>query len=88
MEAPTGLTAELKEDQSGQPYFELRLNVPEKVKNLAAKLADDGNYFDGKYCEELVVAFDYKYGDYDWNEAPTMYWDTSSYLVTFRNRIL
>lgn len=83
LEAPTGLTAELKKDIDGVPYFELRLNVPQSVKDLNAKLLEDSEYFDGKICEEIEIAFEYKYGEYGWNEGQSHYWNTSAYLVDF-----
>lgn len=83
LEAPTGLTAELKKDPDGLPYFELRLNVPQSVRDLDAKLVEDSEYFDGKVCEEIQLTFDYKYGEYDWNEGPSLYWSTSTYLADF-----
>lgn len=83
LELPIGLTAELKKDQDGQPYFELRLNVPQSVKDLNAKLVEDSEYFEGKICEEIQLVFDYKYGEYDWNEGPSLYWSTSTYLADF-----
>ena len=83
LEAPTNLRAELKKDIDGVPYFELRLDVPQRVRDLNAKLVDDSEYFPGKICEEIKIDFEYKYGDYDWNEGPTHYWNTTAYLVDF-----
>ncbi len=65
------------------PYFELRLDVPQRVRDLNDKLVDDSEYFPGKICEEIKIDFEYKYGDYDWNEGPTHYWNTTAYLVDF-----
>ncbi|NLP36655.1 MAG: S-layer homology domain-containing protein [Firmicutes bacterium] len=83
LEAPTNLTAELKKDSDGVPYFELRLNVPQSVRDLNARLLEDSEYFEGKVCEEIQLVFDYKYGKYDWNEGPSQYWNTSAYLADF-----
>ena len=83
LEAPTHLTAELKTDLDGVPYFELKLNVPQSVKDLNSKLLEDSEYFEGKVCEEIVIALEYKYGEYDWNEGPSRYWNTSAYLADY-----
>lgn len=83
LEAPINLTAELKQDLDGMPYFELKLTVPESVKALNAILLEDSGYFEGKECLEIELAFEYKYGTYDWNEGPSIYWDTSTYVVFF-----
>lgn len=82
-EAPINLTAELKQDENGMPYFELRVTIPESVKALNAKLLENSGYFEGKECLEIELAFDYKYGKYDWNEGPTQYWDTSTYVAHY-----
>lgn len=83
LEAPTDLTAELKKDEEGRPYFELRINIPQSVRDLDAKLVENSEYFDGKNCEEIQLAFEYKYGEYDWNEGPSQYWNTSVYVSEF-----
>ncbi|NLK43511.1 MAG: S-layer homology domain-containing protein [Tissierellia bacterium] len=81
LEAPTNLRAELKEDSDGVPYFELTLEVPKSVKDLNEKILEDSYYFEGKIFEEVEVHFEYKYADYDWNEGPSHYWNTSMYLA-------
>jgi hypothetical protein len=83
LEAPTNLRAELKKDQDGVPYFELRVDVPQKVRDLNEKLLENSEYFEGKICEEIQIDFEYKYGEYDWNEGPSRYWNTSPYLDGF-----
>lgn len=86
MDAPVNLKAELKEDHNGLPYFELRLDVPESVKALDAKIAEDPEYFEGKQCDPIEISFDYKYGNYDWNEGPSHFWQTTDYLSEFLDR--
>ncbi len=40
--APTNLTAELKYDFEGVPYFELKLNTPQSVVAVNNNILDDG----------------------------------------------
>ncbi|MGI6577194.1 MAG: S-layer homology domain-containing protein [Eubacteriales bacterium] len=84
LEAPINLTAELKKDDDGQPYFELKLDVPQSVIELNEKIINDE--FEGYNIAELEVSFEYKFGDYDWNEGPSLYWNTSPYLEDFLDR--
>lgn len=86
METPANLKAELKEDHNGLPYFELKLDVPQSIKELDAKLADDPECFEGKQCDPIEISFDYKYGNYDWNEGPSHFWKTTDYLSEFLDR--
>ncbi len=79
--APTNLTAELKYDFEGVPYFELKLNTPQSVVAVNNNILDDG--YPGVISDEISIQFDYKYGDYDWNEGDSLYWDTSAYLTDF-----
>lgn len=83
LSAPVNLTAELKKDVNDMPYFELKLNIPQSVKDVAAKIHNNQEYFKGKHCSELEIEFEYKYGKYDWNKGPTMYWNTSAYVIDF-----
>jgi len=83
LEAPQNLTAELKYDQDNVPYFELKLDIPQSVKDIDAKLVENSEYFKGKSCSPVVIQIDYKYANYDWNEGPSLYWDTSTYLEGF-----
>lgn len=83
LEAPTNLTAQLKQDLNGLPYFELRVTVPESVKALNAKILENSECFEGKMCSEIELAFEYKYGAYGWNEGPSQYWNTSAYVADF-----
>lgn len=84
-EGPTNLTAELKKDDEGIPYFELRVNIPQSVTDLAKKLDmdNDNALFPGYDTDYMLIQFDFKYGDYDWNEGPTHFWDTSRYVTNF-----
>ena len=77
LEAPTNLTGEIKYDVNGVPYFELTLSIPESVKTINSNLVGDPEYYEGKYCDNIEIVFDYKYGNYDWNEGPSVYWNTS-----------
>ncbi len=79
--APTNLTAALKYDAEGVPYFELKLNVPQSVVDVNNKIRNDG--YPGIISDEVSIQFDYKYGDYDWNEGNSLYWDTSTYLTGY-----
>lgn len=85
LEAPRNLTAELKYDQDDVPYFEIKLDIPQSVKDINAKLIEDGEYFKGKMCDPVVIQIEYKYGNYDWNEGPSLYWDTSTTVEGFLN---
>lgn len=77
LEAPKNLTGELKIRDDGIPYFELKLTVPESVKTINSNLVDNPDYYDGTSCDGIEIIFDYKYGNYDWNEGPSLYWNTS-----------
>lgn len=83
LEAPQNLTAELKYDQDNIPYFEIKLDIPQSVKDIDAKLIEDSEYFKGKSCEPIEIQVDYKYADYDWNEGPSLYWSTSISVEDF-----
>jgi hypothetical protein len=83
LEAPQNLTAELKYDEDNLPYFEIRFDIPQSVKDIDAKLNENSEYYTGKSCYPVEVQVDYKYGDYDWNEGPSLYWNTSFYLEDF-----
>jgi hypothetical protein len=83
LEAPQNLTAELKYDQDNIPYFEIKLDIPQSVKDIDAKLIEDSEYFKGKSCEPIEIQVDYKYADYDWNEGPSLYRSTSISVEDF-----
>ena len=86
LDTPVNLIAELKEDPDGLPYFELKLDIPQSIMALDAQIADDSEYFEGKQCDPIEIAFDYKYGNYDWNEGISHYWKTTDYLSEFLDR--
>lgn len=86
LDTPVNLKAELKEDLNGLPYFALTLAVPQSIKDLDAKIALDSESFEGKNCDPIDITFDYKYGNYDWNEGPSHNWNTSDYLSEFLDR--
>lgn len=83
LEAPTDLTAELKYDTDGIPYFELDLNVPKGVLDINKQILEQDEPYPGYMCEEIIIEFEYKYGNYGWNEGPSLYWDTTTYLSNF-----
>ena len=85
LESPENLTAELKYDQDNMPYFEIKLDIPQSVKEIDAKLIEDSEYYKGKSCYPIEIQIEYKYGNYDWNEGPSLYWNTSIYLEDFIN---
>lgn len=76
LEAPKNLTAELKYDEVGIPYFELKLEVPQSVKNINDIINEDPEYYEGVACSPVEVRFEYKYANYDWNQGPSEYWNT------------
>lgn len=86
LEAPTNLTATLKYDGEGVPYYELRLNIPSSVQTINANLNDNPEYYDGYACDPIVIEFEYKYDEYGWNEGPSMMWNTSDSLTEFIDR--
>jgi hypothetical protein len=85
-EKPTNLTAELKKDDDGLPYFELKLNIPQSVQDQAVIIDETAGDFMGVQCLDPVIEFEYKYGNYDWNEGPSIYWNTSDYIVGYLDR--
>ncbi len=83
LEAPTNLKVDLMEDSEGVPYFRLTLDVPKSVKDLNQKILEDSHELEGINIAEVEVHFEYKYADYDWNQGPSRYWNTSTYLADF-----
>ncbi len=83
LETPANLTAELAKDADGVPYFKIKADIPKSVQTLAEKINKDPECFDGKYCSDIEIEFDYKYGKYDWNEGPSIYWNTSEYVIEY-----
>ncbi|MGI6435900.1 MAG: S-layer homology domain-containing protein [Syntrophomonadaceae bacterium] len=86
LEAPQNLTATLKYDAENLPYFELKLDIPASVRQINDNLKQDADYYPGVSCDGIDIIFDYKYGQYDWNEGPTELWNTSDYLTEFIDR--
>jgi hypothetical protein len=86
LEAPQNLSATLKYDVNGTPYFELRLNIPESVRKINENLKQDPEYYSGTYCSGIEIKVDYKYGQYDWNQGPSLYWDNTDYVSEFIDR--
>ncbi|PKM51745.1 MAG: hypothetical protein CVV02_05640 [Firmicutes bacterium HGW-Firmicutes-7] len=86
LEAPTNLTAELKFRDDGNPYFKLSLNIPLIVKEVNTKLMEDSMYYEGIACDGIEIAFEFKYGNYDWNEGPSLMWNTTDSLTEFIDR--
>lgn len=83
LDAPKKLAAELKYDEEGLPYFALTLDVPESVQKINQNLLDDDGYYQGTSCYPVEIQFEYKFGDYDWNEGPSLYWNTDRPLDEF-----
>lgn len=83
LDAPVNLTAELAKDADGVPYFKIHADIPKTVQTLASKIHDNPEYFDGKQCSDVEIQFDYKFGKYDWNKGPSMYWNTSDYVLDY-----
>ena len=73
LDAPTNLTVEIKHDQNNWPYFAITLDVPERVQTINDNLSADYQHYPGANCMPVVIRFEAKYGDYDWNQAPSMY---------------
>jgi len=83
LDAPQNLRAELKFDDEGIPYFELRLDVPQSVVAIHNTISEDYAAFSGYDCDVIFIDFEYRYADYDWNEGPSEVWNTSAYLSDF-----
>lgn len=86
LEAPQNLSAKLVYTDEGVPYFELRLDIPQSVIDINRRII--GGEYPGYGIDEITIYFDYKYGEYDWNEGESVYWDVSisvaEYLETGR----
>lgn len=83
LEAPKNLAAELKYDNDGIPYFELKFDIPQSVKDIDRKLIENSEYYSGKSCYPVSIQVDFKYGKYDWNEGPSLYWSTDMPVEDF-----
>jgi hypothetical protein len=83
LETPRNLKAELKYDEDGLPYFALTLVIPESVREINQNIIENEEPYEGINCDEISIQFDYKVNDYDWNEGPSMYWNTSMSLAEY-----
>lgn len=81
LEAPKNLSAKLVYTDEGIPYFELRLDIPQSVIDINRKII--GGEYPGYGIDEIAIIFDYKYGEYDWNEGESLYWDTSMSVTEY-----
>jgi len=86
LEAPRNLTATLKSDSEGIPYFELKLDIPLSVQEVNENLIQNPEHYENIACDGIEIVFDYKYGQYDWNEGPSLYWNTSDSVAEFIDR--
>ena len=73
LDAPKNLTVELKYDQNNWPYFAISMDVPESVQTINKNLNDNSEYYSGTNCSPIKIRFESKYGNYDWNQGPSLY---------------
>lgn len=73
LDAPKNLIAELKYDQNDWPFFAITMDVPESVQLINGKLNEDLQYYSGTNCSPVRIKFESKYGNYDWNQGPSLY---------------
>lgn len=73
LENPTKLIAELKYDQNNWPYFAINMEVPQSVQLINNNLNKDPQFYDSTNCSPVKIRFEFKYGDYDWNQGPSLY---------------
>ncbi|NLV22373.1 MAG: S-layer homology domain-containing protein [Syntrophomonadaceae bacterium] len=73
LEAPQNLKVELKYDQNNWPYFALTLDVPQGVQAINHNLNSNNQYYAGTNSSPVKVRFEFKYGQYDWNQGPSLY---------------
>lgn len=73
LEAPQNLTVELKYDQNNWPYFAITMDVPGSVQAINQNLSGDFHYYSGINCSPIKIRFQSKYGNYDWNQGPSLY---------------
>ncbi len=76
LDAPQNLSVELKYDQNNWPYFAITMDVPQSVQSINANLNEDFTYYSGTNCAPIRIRFESKYGNYDWNEGPSLYSNT------------
>lgn len=73
LDAPKNLTVELKYDQNNWPYFAITIDVPESVQAINKNLNDNPGYYSGTNCSPIKIRFESRYGNYDWNQGPSLY---------------
>ncbi|NLL46665.1 MAG: S-layer homology domain-containing protein [Clostridiales bacterium] len=73
LDAPENLTVELKYDQNNWPYFAITMDVPESVQAINKNLNDNPGYYSGTNCSPIRIRFESRYGNYDWNQGPSLY---------------
>lgn len=73
LDAPENLTVELKYDQNNWPYFAIKLDIPQSVQSINKNLNEDSQYYSGANCSPIKIKFESKYGNYDWNQGPSLY---------------
>lgn len=80
LDAPKNLTVELKYDQNNWPYFAIEIDVPQSVQSINKNLNEDFQYYSGTNCSPIKIRFEFKYGNYDWNQGPSLYTSTEMSL--------
>lgn len=73
LDAPQNLTVELKHDQNDWPYFAITMDAPQSVQAINKNLSEDPQYYSGLNCSPIKIRFESKYGNYDWNQGPSLY---------------
>lgn len=73
LDSPTNLIVELKYDQNDWPYFAIKMDVPQSVQLINNNLNEDSQYYTGTNCSPIKIRFEFKYGNYDWNQGPSLY---------------
>lgn len=73
LDAPKNLTVELKYDQNNWPYFAITMDVPESIMSINKNLNENSESYSGANCSPIKIRFESKYGDYDWNQGPSLY---------------
>lgn len=73
LQAPQNLRVELQYDQNNWPYFALKLDVPQGVQGINQNLNSNQQFYTGTNSSPVRVRFEFKYGQYDWNQGPSLY---------------
>lgn len=73
LDSPENLTVKLKYDQNDWPYFAITMDVPQGVQSINNNLNESFQYYSGTNCSPIKIRFEFKYGDYDWNQGPSLY---------------